>query len=44
MDAYVRQFQLWVPGDCVAAESENAKTNVLDYMARVLKAETCAAL
>jgi nicotinamidase-related amidase len=43
MDAYVRQFQLWIPGDCVAAESEDAKANVLDYMARVLKAETRAA-
>jgi len=43
MDAYVRQFQLWVPADCVAAESEKATAGVLDYMARVLKAEIRAA-
>jgi nicotinamidase-related amidase len=42
MDAYVRGFELWIPSDCVAAESERAKQESLDYAVRVLKARTHA--
>jgi nicotinamidase-related amidase len=38
MDAYVRGYSLWVPQDCVAAESAKAKANALEHMRRVLKA------
>jgi nicotinamidase-related amidase len=38
MDAYVRGYSLWVPLDCVAAESEEAKSGALEQMQRVLKA------
>lgn len=41
-DAYVRGFELWVPSDCVAAESAARKRAALAFMARVLKAETRA--
>jgi nicotinamidase-related amidase len=40
MDAYVRGFELWVPEDCVAAESDERRRAALDYAARVLKAHT----
>jgi nicotinamidase-related amidase len=39
MDAYLRGFELWIPQDCVAAESEEARNQALDQMGRVLKAE-----
>lgn len=39
MDAYLRGFRLWVPANCVAAESERAKQQALEHMARVLKAD-----
>jgi nicotinamidase-related amidase len=38
MDAYVRGYSLWVPRDCVAAESDEAKVNALEHMRRVCKA------
>ena len=38
-DAFVRGFQLWVPADCVAAETQERKRTALEYMARVLKAD-----
>jgi nicotinamidase-related amidase len=41
-DAYVRKFKLWIPRDCVAAESAANERNVLRHMARTLKAETMA--
>ena len=40
MDAYLRGYALWVPRDCVAAESDDARDQALAQMARVLKAHT----
>ena len=42
MDAYVRGYSLWVPQDCVAAESDDAKANALEHMRRVCKASVRA--
>jgi len=39
MDAYLRGYSLWVPADCVAAESDEARDRALEQMARVLKAD-----
>lgn len=39
MDAYLRGYSLWVPVDCVAAESREARDQALAQMARVLKAD-----
>jgi len=39
MDAYLRGYSLWVPVDCVAAESADACDQALGQMARVLKAD-----
>jgi nicotinamidase-related amidase len=39
-DAYMREFRLLVPGDCVASESEADDRYALEHMAKVLKAET----
>lgn len=39
MDAYLRGYSLWVPIDCVAAESAEARDQALQQMARVLKAD-----
>jgi nicotinamidase-related amidase len=41
-DAFLREFDTWVPADCTAAESTAAKTASLDYMASVLKCDTRA--
>jgi nicotinamidase-related amidase len=38
MDAYLRGYSLWVPRDCVAAASDDARDQALAQMARVLKA------
>jgi nicotinamidase-related amidase len=38
-DAYVRQFKLWVPADCVAADSAEHERQALDHMARTMKAD-----
>jgi nicotinamidase-related amidase len=38
MDAYLRGYALWVPQDCVAAETEDGKQGALQHMHRVLKA------
>lgn len=40
MDAFLREYAAWVPADCTAAESEDAKAASLIYMANVLKCET----
>lgn len=40
MDAYVRGFSLWVPSDCVAAESERENRQALEHCRTVLKAQT----
>ena len=37
-DAYLRQYDLWIPSDCVASEKEAWRRDALAYMARVLKA------
>jgi len=39
MDAHLRGYALWVPADCTAAESPQAKQAALDYMAGILKAD-----
>ena len=40
MDAYLRGYAVWVPVDCVAAETREARDKALDQMARVMKADT----
>jgi nicotinamidase-related amidase len=40
MDAFLREYRAWVPGDCTAAETPAAKKASLDYMATVLKCDT----
>jgi nicotinamidase-related amidase len=39
MDAFLREYRIWVPSDCNAAESTHAKHMALAYMASVLKCE-----
>jgi len=39
-DAYMRDFHLIIPRDCVASNTEEASRAALDQMARVLKADT----
>lgn len=41
-DAYMRDFRLIVPADCVASNSEDENRHALEQMARVLKADTRA--
>jgi nicotinamidase-related amidase len=38
-DAYMRDFKLLVPGDCVASNTEEENRHALDEMAKVLKAD-----
>jgi nicotinamidase-related amidase len=38
-DAYLREFEVVVPGDCCAAESETYRQQALDLIKRVLKAD-----
>jgi nicotinamidase-related amidase len=42
MDAFLREFKAWVPADCTAAESAQAKAASLAYMSTVLKCDTSA--
>ena len=42
-DAYVRQFDVWIPSDCVAAVHGSFKRESLRHMARTLKADVRAA-
>ena len=37
-DAYLREYALWIPADCVASEQEAWRCDALAYMARVMKA------
>lgn len=37
-DAYLRKYDLWIPGDCVASEKDAWRRDALAYMARVMKA------
>ena len=39
-DAFLREYKAWVPADCTAAESPEAKATSLAYMADVLKCDT----
>jgi nicotinamidase-related amidase len=38
-DAYLRQYELWIPSDCVASERDADRRTVLAYMQRSLKAQ-----
>lgn len=38
-EAFLREYRVWVPSDCTAAETERAKATALDYMADVLKCD-----
>lgn len=40
-DAYMRDYQLVIPKDCVAAVKPTHQRNALDYLKRVLEAEVC---
>jgi nicotinamidase-related amidase len=40
MDAFLREYPAWVPSDCTAAESADAKAASLAYMTGVLKCDT----
>lgn len=42
-DAFLREFRSWVPSDCTAAESEDAKRASLKFMANILKCDVRAA-
>lgn len=42
-DAFLREFKVWVPSDCTAAESPRAKAASLAYMADVLKCDVSPA-
>jgi nicotinamidase-related amidase len=42
-DAYLRDFSLVVPRDCVASNTEEENRNALDQMKKVLKADTRSA-
>lgn len=39
MDAYLRGYALWIPADCIAAESPPIRDQALALMQRVLKAD-----
>ncbi|GAB3317167.1 cysteine hydrolase [Larkinella ripae] len=39
-EAYMREFKLSIPADCVASDSEEHTRAALDYMGRVLSADT----
>jgi isochorismate hydrolase len=41
-DAYMRDFRLLVPRDCVAAENASDERYALEHMKKVLKADTSA--
>ena len=38
-DAYMRDFQIYIPSDCVASESDERSRSALLLMQRVLKAD-----
>jgi nicotinamidase-related amidase len=39
-DAFLREYKVWVPADCTAAETRDAKDQALRYMADVLRCDT----
>jgi nicotinamidase-related amidase len=42
-DAYLRKYDLWVPGNCVASERDADRRAALAHMARTLKADVSEA-
>ena len=38
-DAFLRGFKVWVPADCIAAETPSAKVGAVKYMANILKCD-----
>lgn len=38
-DAYVRKYELWVPSDCVAADTAEHEREALEHMKRTLRAD-----
>lgn len=44
IDAHVRGYELWVPRDCVAAESASRQRSALRYLEQVLMVDTRPAL
>jgi nicotinamidase-related amidase len=38
-DAHLRDYHLWIPGDCVASQDESENMRALDFMKRVLDAD-----
>ena len=38
-DAFLREYKVWVPADCNAAETGQAKATALEYMGNVLKCD-----
>jgi nicotinamidase-related amidase len=38
-DAFLREYKVWAPADCSAAETEAAQQHAVDYMERVLKCD-----
>jgi nicotinamidase-related amidase len=40
VDAYLRDFEIYVPSDCVASATQADNAAALRYMARVLHADT----
>ena len=42
MDAFLREYRAWVPEDCTAAETPEAKAASLAYIADVLRFDTAA--
>ena len=41
-DAYMREYNLWIPADCVAANTSERSSTALAHMAKILKAEIAA--
>ena len=39
LDAHLRDYHLLIPGDCVVSQDEKENEQILNYMARVLKAD-----
>jgi nicotinamidase-related amidase len=42
VDAYLREYDLFVPSDCIASQDPDENAAALRYMARVVKADTSA--
>jgi nicotinamidase-related amidase len=40
MDAFLREYAIWVPSDCTAAESTQAWKASITYMAEILRCDT----